>query len=71
MFLFDQKQEIVAIAGYTDGVDISVECKDFATRKLMELILEEENEHENVIESNIQQIMDVGIVNYLPVQIEG
>lgn len=71
MFLFDQKQELAAIIGYTDGVEISVECKDFATRKLMELILDEENNHINIIEGNIAQITQMGIEEYLPVQIEG
>jgi len=70
MFLNDQKQEFSAITGYTDGVEIAVEAKDFATRKLMELILEEENEHMNVVEANIAQIIQMGIGNYLPVQIE-
>lgn len=71
MFLNDQIQEKNAITGYTEGVDISVECKDFATRKLMELILEEESNHMNIIEANIAQIVQMGIDNYLPVQIEG
>jgi len=71
MFLCDQKQEISAIEGYTEAIDIAVQYKDFTTRKLMELILEDENDHENVIESNLQQISDVGLANYLPVNIEG
>ena len=70
MFLFDQRREVEAISGYTDGVDVAIECKDFTTRKLMEMILEAENDHVNVIEANITQIVQMGIENYLPVQIE-
>jgi bacterioferritin len=70
MFTFDQMQEMSAIAGYTEAIEIAVEYKDFATRKLMELILDDENEHENIIESNLSQISQMGIQNYLPVNIE-
>lgn len=69
MFLFDKQREVEAIEGYTESVDTAVEYKDFATRKLVELILEEENAHMNVIESNITQIIQMGIDNYLPIQI--
>lgn len=70
MFLFDQKREVEAIVGYTESIDLAEECKDFATRKLLEMIIESENEHENIIEANISQILQSGIENYLPVQIK-
>jgi bacterioferritin len=69
MFLFDQRQELDAIVGYTTSIDIAVECKDFATRKMLEEIIESENAHMNIIESNISQITSIGLENYLPVQI--
>lgn len=69
MFEFDHVTEVDAIAGYAEGIDLAVECKDFATRKMLELILDEEDKHLNVIENNISQIDQMGIANYLPVQI--
>lgn len=69
IFLLDQKREIEAIEGYTEGVDIAISCKDFATRDLMEKILIEEQSHLNDIESNIVQITNSGIANYLVAKI--
>lgn len=71
MFINDRSQEMNAIGGYTEAIDVAVECKDYATRKLMELILDDENNHMNVIEGNISQIRQMGIEEYLPVQIGG
>lgn len=71
MFELDKKSELSAIAGYTESVEIAVQFKDFGTRKLMEHIIEEEDKHLNDIESNITQIINAGIQNYLVVKIEG
>jgi len=69
MFLADQEAEIAAIAGYTESIDISVKLKDYATRNLMEHLLIEEDGHLATIEDNIAQITQMGIENYLPIQI--
>lgn len=71
MFINDQTREAEAIAGYTESIDIAIANKDFATRALLEAILNDESEHINVIEANVSQISMMGLDNYLPVQIEG
>jgi len=71
IFPNDQASEITAITGYTEGIEIAVAEKDFTTRALLEHILGEEEKHLSDIESNIYQITQMGIDNYLPVQIEG
>lgn len=68
MFLADQEAEIAAIAAFTESIDISVTLKDYGTRNLMEHLLTEEDAHLDVIEANISQITQMGIDNYLPVQ---
>jgi bacterioferritin len=69
MFPNDQTSEITAINLYTEGVCIAVVEKDFTTKILLEHILGEEEKHLNDIESNIAQIINSGIDNYLIVQI--
>lgn len=70
MFPLDQTAEINAIAGYAEGINLCVANNDFGTRKLLEHILSEEEEHLNAIESNLTQIINSGIEDYLIVQIE-
>jgi bacterioferritin len=69
MFPNDQASEITAIMSYTEGIEIAVAEKDYATRALLEHILVEEENHLNDIESNITQIINSGIDDYLVVQI--
>jgi len=71
MFPNDQTSEVTAINLYTEGIAIAVVEKDFTTRALLEHILGEEEKHLNDIETNIAQIIQMGIENYLPVQIGG
>ena len=70
MFPFDQTAEVNAIAGYAEGINLCVANNDFGTRKLLEHILEEEEAHLNTIESNITQIVNSGIENYLIAQVD-
>lgn len=69
MFPVDKNAELGAIAGYTELIELTIEKKDFGTRKLAEHILEEEETHLNDIEANMAQITQSGIENYLAVQI--
>lgn len=71
MFPNDQQSELMAIAGYIDLIELCVKLRDFGTRKLAEHILDEEEAHLNEIESNITQITNSGIDDYLIIQIEG
>lgn len=70
MFPLDQTSEVNAIAGYAEGINLCVANNDFGTRKLLEHILEEEEAHLNAIESNIAQIVNSGIENYLIAQVD-
>ena len=70
MFAMDREAELIAVALYTEAVDVANEHKDYTTRVLMEHILGEEESHLNVIEENITQITNSGIENYLIVQVE-
>jgi bacterioferritin len=69
MFPNDQTAEITAIMAYTEGIEIAVAEKDYTTRALLEHILGEEQAHLNDIESNIYQITQSGVDNYLIAQI--
>lgn len=71
MFLMDKEAELIAVAGYTELIELANSNKDFGTRKLAEHILEEEENHVNEIESNISQITQAGIGPYLAMQIGG
>lgn len=71
MFPNDQTSEITAINAYTEGIELAVAEKDYTTRALLEHILGEEQKHLNDIESNIYQITQSGVDNYLIAQIGG
>lgn len=71
MFEMDHAAEVIAIAGYTEGVDVALQFKDYGTRDLMEKLILEEDRHLNDIEAAMAQIAQMGIGNYLPAQIEG
>jgi bacterioferritin len=70
MFANDHAAEMTAIAGYAEGVELAISLRDFGTRDLMETHLTEEESHINAIEGNLSQIGQMGIQNYLPVNIE-
>jgi bacterioferritin len=71
MFPNDQTSEITAITAYTEGIELAAAEKDYTTRALLEHILGEEQKHLNDIESNIYQITQSGVDNYLIAQIGG
>lgn len=61
----DKASERGAIESYNESIAICVDEGDNGTRKLLEQLLEEEENHINYIESEIRKIKDVGIENYL------
>ncbi len=65
----DWQAEEVAIKGYNDGIRLAVEQGDNGSRELMESILKEEEEHIDWIESQKDQIRQMGLPNYLVEQI--
>ncbi len=65
----DWKAEEGAVKAYNDGIRLAVETGDNGTRELLEAILKDEEEHIDWIESQIDQIKQMGIQNYLVEQL--
>lgn len=69
-FQNDWKAEEIAIRGYNEGIRIAAEEGDNGSRELLESILKEEEEHIDWIESQRDQIQQMGLPNYLVEQID-
>jgi bacterioferritin len=66
----DHEAEEMAIKAYNDGIRLAVEVGDNGTRDLLEEILEDEEEHIDWIESQLDQIDQMGLQVYLGMQLE-
>ena len=66
----DQKAEEGAIKAYNDAIKLAVEAGDNGTRDMLEEILEDEEEHIDWIESQLDQIEQMGLQVYLGEQLE-
>jgi len=66
----DHEAEEMAIKAYNDGIRLAVEVGDNGTRDLLEEILEDEEEHIDWIESQLDQIEQMGLQVYLGEQLE-
>ncbi len=66
----DQAAEEMAIKAYNDGIKLAVEVGDNGTRDMLEEILEDEEEHIDWIESQLDQIEQMGFQIYLGEQLE-
>ena len=66
----DHEAEETAIKAYNDGIKLSVELGDNGTRDLLEEILEDEEVHIDWIESQLDQIEQMGLQVYLGEQLE-
>jgi len=66
----DHAAESAAIRGYNESIRLAVEVGDNGTRELLESILKEEEEHIDLIETQIDQIAQLGAQNYLMEQID-
>ena len=66
----DHAAEAAAIRGYNESIRLAVEVGDNGTRELLESILKEEEEHIGLIETQIEQIAQLGAQNYLMEQID-
>jgi bacterioferritin len=69
-FKSDHAAEAVAVKAYNDGIRQCAELGDAGTRELLEDILEDEEEHIDWLETQLDQISQVGIENYLAMQIK-
>jgi bacterioferritin len=71
MFQYDHDAEMVAITGYNAAIKLAGEAKDFATREILEHILNDEDAHIDAIEENQDQISQMTIGIYLSTKIDG
>jgi bacterioferritin len=61
----DWAAEAGAVQAYNQGVRLAVEAGDNGTRELLESILTDEEDHIDWIETQLDQIKQMGIQNYL------
>jgi bacterioferritin len=66
----DHEAEEGAIKAYNDAIRLAVEVGDNGSRDLFEEILEDEEEHIDWIESQLDQIEQMGLQIYLAEQLE-
>ena len=66
----DWQAEAGAIKAYNEGIRLAREIGDNGTRELLESILRDEEEHIDWIESQLDQVEQMGIQNYLAQQTE-
>jgi len=66
----DWEAESGAIKAYNEAIQLAVEVGDNGTREMLESILKDEEDHIDWIESQLDQIKQMGIQNYLAMQLE-
>lgn len=59
-----------AVKAYNDAVKLAVEVGDNGTRAMLESILKDEEEHLDWLETQLDQIEQIGIQNYLAQQVD-
>ena len=67
----DLEAEAGAIQAYNDGIRLCLEVGDSGSRELIEDNLEDEEEHLDWLETQLDQINQMGPQNYLLAQIKG
>ena len=68
-FLNDKTKELESIKSYNDAIALCVEIGDNSTRSYLEEILNDEINHELIIEGNLTQIDQMTLQNYLSIQV--
>lgn len=66
----DLAAEQMAVQAYNEGIQLSVGAGDNGTRALLESILADEEAHIDWLESQLDQIKQIGIQNYLTEQMK-
>ncbi len=61
----DHAAEEGAVEAYNEAIRLCAELKDAGTREILEDILEDEEDHIDWIETQLDQIAQMGIANYL------
>ncbi len=70
MFANDHEAELDAVKRYNEGIQVCGDAKDFATREILEHILNDEDNHVNNIEEAQDQITQMGIQVFLSTQVK-
>src|SRR5208283_4004220 len=65
MFDFDREAEADAIKAYNSGIVVCGEARDFATREVLEHILNDEDDHIHEIEVMHDEVGQMGIQSFL------
>lgn len=65
MFSHDHKAEFDAIKAYNEAIKLAGEVNDFATREVLESILQDEDKHIDEIEETLDQIKQMGLPIFL------
>ncbi len=66
----DLRQEEIAIPLLREGIALCERVSDYVSRRLLEEILEDEEEHVDKIEAQFELIKRVGLQNYVQLQSE-
>jgi bacterioferritin len=66
----DHEAEAEAITAYNDAIKLAVQVGDNGTRDMLEEILEDEEAHIDWLESQMDQIDQMGISTYLSEQVD-
>jgi bacterioferritin len=66
----DLKSEKDMVVNLTDAITHCAKVGDYTTRRKLEKMVEDEEEHINWIEAQLDQIKQVGLENYLSQQIK-
>jgi bacterioferritin len=67
----DLNSEAGAIKAYNDAIRQAVELGDNGTREMLEAILKDEEDHLDWLEAQLDQIKQMGVQNYLSMQMNG
>jgi bacterioferritin len=69
MFTNDHEAELDAVKRYNAGIVVCGTAKDFATREILEHILDEEDDHVDSIEEVLDEIDQMGIQIFLSTKV--
>ena len=70
MFTNDHEVELDAVMQYNAGIQLCGDAKDYATREILEHILNDEDGHIDSIEEVLDQIAQMGIQMFLATQVK-
>ncbi|OGN89058.1 MAG: bacterioferritin [Chloroflexi bacterium RBG_13_46_9] len=70
MFANDREAELDAVKQYNAGIQVCGDAKDYATREILEHILNDEDGHVDSIEEVLDQIAQMGIQMFLATQVK-